>query len=95
MTEKSQKYLGTKILWAIRLFLNGKQFPSGNIPLPKWKAYVFELINLITNENIMPDLLIIDSAAYFQIVSILFYEGPVFNFIKEGKERQRQIIAMQ
>ena len=34
--EKSQIYIGYKILWVIRLFLNGKMFPSGNIPGKKW-----------------------------------------------------------
>ena len=29
--EKSQLYLGYKVLWIIRLFLNGKKFPQGNI----------------------------------------------------------------
>ena len=32
--EKSQFYLGYKILWVLRLFLNGKKFPQGNIPEP-------------------------------------------------------------
>ena len=33
----------------------------------------------------MLDLLYIDSEAYFQIVSIIFYKGKVFDFIKQGK----------
>lgn len=63
--ERSQRYLGYKVLWAIRLFLNGKRFPFGNIPVFRWKSYIFELVSLISNENIMRDLLYIDSAAYF------------------------------
>ena len=46
--EKSQIYLGYKILWAIRLFLNGKKFPSGNIPEKLWRSYVLELVDCIS-----------------------------------------------
>ena len=46
--EKSQIYLGYKILWIIRLFLNGKKFPQGNIVTPKWRKYVLEIVDCIT-----------------------------------------------
>jgi hypothetical protein len=29
--EKSQVYLGYKLFWVIKLILNGKKFPHGNI----------------------------------------------------------------
>lgn len=38
--EKSKIYVGYKILWAIRLLLNGRNFPSGNIPEKRWYSYV-------------------------------------------------------
>lgn len=37
----------------------------------------------------MLDLLYIDSEAYFQIVSIIFYKGKVFDFIQQGKRRHK------
>lgn len=46
--EKSQIYLGYKILWVIRLFLNGKKFPEGNIPEPRWRKYVHEIVDCIS-----------------------------------------------
>jgi hypothetical protein len=46
--EKSHLYLGYKILWVIRLFLNGKKFPSGNIPQMRWKNYVHEIVDCIS-----------------------------------------------
>ena len=63
--EKSQIYLGYKILWVIRLFLNGKKFPQGNIPDKRWRQYVYEIVDCITQKNIMLDLLYIDAEAYF------------------------------
>jgi hypothetical protein len=80
--EKSHLYLGYKILWVIRLFLNGKKFPHGNIPQRRWKNYVHEIVDCISQKNIMLDLLYIDAEAFFQIISILFYKGMVFDFIK-------------
>ena len=82
--EKSQFYLGYKIMWTIRLFFNGRRYPNGIMPENKWRSYVIELVKLISVEGIMADLLFIDSAAFFQIVSVLFYPGKVFDFIKES-----------
>jgi len=38
----------------------------------------------------MLDLLYIDSEAYFQIVSIVFYKGKVFDFIQQGNKQRMQ-----
>jgi hypothetical protein len=42
--EKSQVYLGYKLFWVIRLYLNGKKFPQGNIKANKWRAYVHDIV---------------------------------------------------
>ena len=42
--EKSQIYLGYKIMWAIRLFIDGKKFPQGNIRERKWRSYIHDVI---------------------------------------------------
>ena len=90
--EKSHMYLGYKILWVIRMFLNGKKWPSGNIPQARWKNYVHEIVDCISQKNIMLDLLYIDAEAYFQIISICFYKGLVFDFIKSGKQQADKMI---
>ena len=43
--------------------------------------------SLLSQENVR-----IDSEAYFQIVSIIFYKGKVFDFIKQGKLQQKRAI---
>ena len=93
--EKSQIYLGYKILWVVRLILNGKRYPTGHVEESLWRKQVHEIIECITKKAIMLDLLYIDAEAYFQIMSILFYKGKVFEFIKERKEQQRQMIKAQ
>lgn len=42
--EQSQIYLGYKILWIIRLFIDGKKFPQGNIREKKWRSYIHDVI---------------------------------------------------
>lgn len=79
----------------IRLFLNGKRFPQGDIPEKRWKNYVFELVDRITQLQIMRDLIYIDSEAYFQIMSILFYKGKVFDFINQSQTIKNTIIQTQ
>lgn len=69
--------------------MNGKYFPLGNIPEKQWKKYVLELVDCISQSQIMLDLLYIDSEAYFQIVSIIFYPGKVFDFIKQGSKKKQ------
>ena len=34
--EKSALYLGYKLLWIIRLLINGKRFPQGTIETKRW-----------------------------------------------------------
>jgi hypothetical protein len=42
-------YLGYKLLWVIRLFINGKKFPSGNIQESKWRAYIHDIISFLSS----------------------------------------------
>ena len=46
--EKSQIYIGYKVLWIIRLLLNGKEFPTGDIPDKLLYAYVHQLVDYIS-----------------------------------------------
>lgn len=63
--EKSALYLGYKLLWVIRLLINGKRFPQGKIETKRWDLYVIELANRLSKEDIMVELLKIDSEAFF------------------------------
>lgn len=51
--EKSSVYLGYKILWCLSLFLNGKKFPQGNMKEKRWRQYVSDIVEYITNESIL------------------------------------------
>jgi len=38
--SEQHTYIGYKILWVIKLFLEGKRFPEGNLKPDKWRIYV-------------------------------------------------------
>lgn len=53
-----------------------------------------ELVDCITSKNVMLDLLCIDAEAYFQIISILFYRGKVFDFIQDDRLQQERVVKV-
>ena len=87
-SEKSKLYVGYKILWAVRMLLNGRMFPSGHIEDKRWYLTVHQIMECITQKGMMLDLLTIDCEAYFQIIQVLFYRGKVFDFIKQGEKEK-------
>ena len=48
--EKSKAYIGYKLLWIIKMFLDGKSFPSGHLPEDKYRQHVYDIMNVISNE---------------------------------------------
>jgi len=63
--ERTKVYIGYKLLWAIRMILDGKSFPSGNLRDDVWRQYVHDVADLMTEQEFMLTLMQIDSAAYF------------------------------
>ena len=59
--EQSKTYIGYKILWIIRLFLEGKSFPSGSLSSFKWRMYVFDIVRFITQDWFLHWLLEFDA----------------------------------
>ena len=51
--EHSQTYIGYKLMWVIRLFLQGKKFPSGTLSSFKWRMYVFDIVRFITTPQFL------------------------------------------
>jgi len=84
--EKSQIYIGYKILWIIRLFLDGKKFPQGNIREKKWRTYIHDVIQFLSTPEFLRVLLEIDAGSFFQVISILFYQSKPFELVLQGRE---------
>jgi hypothetical protein len=71
--ERSQTYLGYKILWILNLFINGKKFPSGKIRENMWRAYIHDILEFLSNPDYLKTLLSIDAETVFQMISVIFY----------------------
>jgi hypothetical protein len=55
--EKSKAYIGYKLLWIIKIFLEGKMFPYGNLSQEKWRIHVYDICHVISNEEFFNELL--------------------------------------
>ncbi len=85
MVVKSQIYLGFKILWVIRLFLNGRKFPHGKIRSKKWRTFIHDIMDLLKTSTILKVLLDIDAESFFQTISIVFYESKPYRLFQAGR----------
>ena len=70
--ESSSVYLGLKLLWLARMYLLGKKFPIGLLTNNEWHIAVHDIVNFLTQDEVIIQLTDIDAAAYFQILSIVF-----------------------
>eukprot|EP00347_Sterkiella_histriomuscorum_P012402 403368713 len=84
--EKSQIYLGYKILWVIRMFLNGQKFPQGTIRASKWKTYIHDILELLQAADILKVLLEIDAETFFQTISIIFFPSKPSELFDQGRD---------
>jgi hypothetical protein len=89
--ERSQTYLGYKILWIVNMFLDGRKFPTGRIRESMWRAYLHDIIEFLSNQEYLKTLLSIDPESVFQMIAVLFKpsgsQGP-FELIQMGREEE-------
>ena len=45
--EKSRCYIGYKLLWIMKLYLEGRMFPYGSLSQDKWEKNTTQIVNLI------------------------------------------------
>lgn len=89
--EQSAIYLGYKLFWLIRLFLHGKKFPQGNIKETKWRSYVHDIVQFLSNPQILKDLAIIDADNLFQIIEIIFLKNSkTYELVLQGRDDYMQ-----
>jgi hypothetical protein len=63
--EHSQTYIGYKMMWLIKLFLEGKKFPHGTLSAFKWRIYVYDVVKFMTNDKFLNWFLDFDPDVYF------------------------------
>ena len=70
--ERSQVYLGYKLFWLIRLYLNGRKFPQGLIKENKWRAYAHDIVQFLSNPVKWGERAELDAAILLKVISVLF-----------------------
>lgn len=59
--ERSSCYLGLKLLWSAKLYLQGKKFPRGFFSQQEWHVLCHDVIELITQDDMISLLTEIDA----------------------------------
>ena len=70
--EKSYIYTGYKLLWIIKMFLDGKKFPFGNLSVLQWQQHTYQIIDFIMNDKYMNDVFVFDPEQFFKVIARLF-----------------------
>lgn len=70
--EKSRAYIGYKLLWIIKMSLEGKTYPNGHLPAEKHRFHVYDILNFVTTDQFLEELLQFDSECLFRVIAKCF-----------------------
>jgi hypothetical protein len=70
--EKSAIYAGYKLVWAARIFIQGRKFPHGDYVNQEWSRVAHSVVGTVLQPEFMQTLLAIDSEAFFQMIFLAF-----------------------
>jgi hypothetical protein len=70
--ENSYSYLGYKLLWLIKMLVEGRKFPNGKLSSEQHKYYIRDIIEFIRKGDILIMLLQFDSKTAFKVIELMF-----------------------
>ena len=59
------------------MFLEGKSFPTGVLPIDKQRQHVYDIVNFLTNEDFLKELLDFDTDQFFKVIVKIFMGQPL------------------
>ena len=82
--KESKEYIGHKIFWYIQKCFIKRKYPYfiDNMKEKEYNKYIIDLILWLMEENVMKDLIEINSEFYFDILKQIFYNENNLNIIK-------------
>lgn len=80
--QKSYVYIGYKFLWIMQMFLEGKRFPYGELTEKQWRYHVYDILNFVSAEEYLTELLDFDPDMFFRVIAKLFRQKP-WQFVTE------------
>jgi hypothetical protein len=79
--EHSQTYIGYKLMWVMKMFLEGKKFPQGTLSSFKWRIYVYDIVRFATNQQFLTWFLAFDPDCFFKLMKGLFLDQEPYEYI--------------
>ena len=79
--EHSQTYIGYKLMWVMKMFLEGKKFPQGTLSAFKWRIYVYDIVRFATNQQFLTWFLAFDPDCFFKLMKTLFLDQEPYEYI--------------
>ena len=79
--EHSATYIGYKLLWVMKMFLEGKKFPAGTLNTFKWRIYVYDIVRFATNSKFLAFFLDFDPECFFKLMRALYLEQEPYEYI--------------
>ena len=58
--EKSHLYIGYKLLWILKMFLEGRKFPNGELEEEQWRMHVYHIVDFVTDNDNLKEILDFD-----------------------------------
>lgn len=58
----------------MKMFIEGKKFPQGNLSSFKWRIYVYDIVRFATNEKFLNWFLEFDPDSFFKLMKTLFLD---------------------
>lgn len=69
----------------IKMFLEGKSFPSGYLPQDKQRQHVYDIIQVVTMEQYLDEMLAFDHEIFFRVIARAFMSQPL-KYLSTQKE---------
>lgn len=74
--EKSHSYIAYKLLWIMKMYLEGRQFPYGSLSQEQWKRNTLKIAEQLLNKEFVNDMLLFDAGCFLEVMQRLFYGEP-------------------
>jgi len=85
--EASYEYIGVKLMYIIKLFINGDKFPSGKLQKGQQQLFLAQSVEFIMREDESLELLKLNSRTFFKVVAALFINDYVASQIIKMNKR--------
>lgn len=83
--EKSKIYVGYKLFYIIKIFLDGKAFPIGYLAQDKYRHHVYDIVDVLSQDQLLEEMLTFDSEIFFRVILKVFTGQPL-KFLSSQKD---------